>query len=134
LKKQRKRPLDDGEPCIRHNCIKCCIDTQMPLTREDIKRISSLGYKIKNFAVKIGKEWKLRNKLGRCYFLGENGCKIYDFRPEGCRLYPLIYDEEHDKPILDELCPYREEFEPKKSDFERLLRLIDKLRKETETE
>ena len=99
----------------------------MPLTGEDIRRISSLGFKIEDFAVKIGKEWRLKNRNGKCYFLTENGCKIYDFRPEGCRLYPLVYDEESGKPILDELCPYREEFKPEKSDFEKLLKLIERL-------
>ena len=99
----------------------------MPLTSEDIRRISSLGFKIEDFAVKIGKEWRLKNRNRKCYFLTENGCKIYDFRPEGCRLYPLVYDEESGKPILDELCPYREEFKPEKSDFEKLLKLIERL-------
>ena len=124
---KRKSPLSSGEPCRRHNCVKCCIDTKMPLTSEDIRRISSLGFKIEDFAVKIGKEWRLKNRNGKCYFLTENGCKIYDFRPEGCRLYPLVYDEESGKPILDELCPYREEFKPEKSDFEKLLKLIERL-------
>ena len=133
MKEQKRSPLSCGEPCRRHNCIKCCIDTRMPLTSEDIERISSLGYKIEDFAIKVGREWRLKNKFGKCYFLTEKGCRIYEFRPEGCKLYPLIYDEDYDKPVLDELCPYREEFKPKKSDYERLLRLIEKLRTETET-
>jgi len=99
----------------------------MPLTSEDIKRISNLGFKVEDFAIKVGKEWRLRNKFGKCYFLTENGCKIYDFRPEGCRLYPLVYDENSGKPILDKLCQHREEFKPEKSDFERLLKLIERL-------
>lgn len=99
----------------------------MPLTLEDIKRISSLGFKIKDFAIKTKKEWRLKNKYGKCVFLTENGCKIYESRPEGCRLYPLVYDEASGEPILDDLCPYREEFKPKKSDYERLFRLLKAL-------
>lgn len=104
----------------------------MPLTSEDIRRISSLGFKVEDFTIKIGREWRLRNKHGRCYFLTERGCRIYDFRPEGCRLYPLIYDEESGKPILDNLCPYKEEFKLEKSDFEKLRKLLERLMAEAE--
>jgi len=128
---KRKYPIESGQPCRRHNCIKCCIKTEMPLTKADIELISSLGYKTEDFAIKTDKEWKLKNKFGKCVFLTENGCKIYDFRPQGCRLYPLVYDEELGKPILDELCPYREEFKVEKSDIEKLLRLIKELKPES---
>lgn len=129
---QRKSPLSSGEPCRRHDCVKCCIDTKMPLTSDDIRRISSLGFKIEDFAIKVGKEWRLRNRSGKCYFLTENGCRIYNFRPEGCRLYPLVYDEEGGKPVLDELCPYRMEFKLENSDIEKLLKLIKRLAAEAE--
>lgn len=112
---------------MRHRCVKCCVETEMPLTRDDIERISSLGYRTEDFAFKDERNFRLKNKSGRCVFLTKEGCGIYDFRPEGCRLYPLVYDEDSGKPVLDELCPYREEFDIKKSDFERLLRLIEDL-------
>lgn len=126
----RKYPIESGEPCRRHNCMKCCIKTEMLLTHSDVKRISSLGYEIEEFAVKVGKEWRLKNVSGKCYFLTENGCRIYNFRPEGCRLYPLVYHETRGKLVLDELCLYREEFKPKKSDFEMLLALLKELKAE----
>ena len=122
-----KSSLESGEPCVRHRCVKCCIETEMPLTEEDIRRISGLGYKVEEFSVRDGKKFRLKNKFGRCVFLTDEGCKIYAFRPEGCRLYPLVFDDSLKKPVLDELCPYREEFDIKKSDLERLLRLIEKL-------
>jgi len=34
-------------------------------------------------------------------------CLIYEHRPEGCRLYPIIFDKENNCAILDEDCPYR---------------------------
>lgn len=35
----------------------------------------------------------MKNLEGRCVFLdlAKRGCTIYDFRPEGCRIYPVIY-------------------------------------------
>mgnify|MGYP003884730673 CR=1 FL=1 len=102
----------------------------MPLTEGDIKLITSLGYKTEDFAIKDGKEWKLKNVNGKCVFLNKNGCKIYDFRPQGCRLYPLVYDETTGKPVLDELCPYRKKFRIGKDDIKKLLKLIEKLKVE----
>ncbi|HIE14522.1 TPA: YkgJ family cysteine cluster protein [Candidatus Bathyarchaeota archaeon] len=96
----------------------------MPLTETDIKRISGLGYKLEEFTVRDGKRFKLKNKNGKCVFLTENGCKIYNYRPEGCRLYPLIYDESINKPVLDDYCPYKNEFKPTKDDAEKLINLI----------
>lgn len=122
--KTRNYPLESGTPCKRHKCIKCCVETEMPLTETDIKRISGLGYKLEEFTVRDGKRFKLKNKNGKCVFLTENGCKIYNYRPEGCRLYPLIYDESINKPVLDDYCPYKNEFKPTKDDAEKLINLI----------
>jgi len=119
-----KHPLRSGVPCRRYRCIKCCIETEMPLTRTDIKRILSLGYPLQYFVVKDGETLKLKNVNGRCVFLTEGGCKIYNHRPEGCRLYPLIYDENLNKPVLDDYCPHKNEFQPKKDDAEKLINLI----------
>ncbi|MDI9645112.1 MAG: YkgJ family cysteine cluster protein [Archaeoglobales archaeon] len=49
-------------------CGKCCYSTEMPLTEEDIKRIESLGYSRKDFAIKIDGIFRLRNINGRCIF------------------------------------------------------------------
>ncbi len=65
----------------------------MPLTRSDIERIKSLGYSEDYFVVydEDGIP-RLRNVDGHCVFLDpETGaCKIYPWRPMGCRLYPLV--------------------------------------------
>lgn len=88
-------------------CAKCCYDTEMPLTREDIARIVSLGYKISDF-VRVGADGipRLKNVNGHCVFLDEDTgkCKIYPWRPLGCRLYPLIYIDGVG-PGFDEYCP-----------------------------
>lgn len=101
---------------IRVNCVingvfcgKCCYNTEMPLTEEDVERIESLGYSRRDFAVKVNGIYRLRNVNGKCYFLDdENRCKIYDFRPIGCRIYPVILDLEGGA-IVDDICPRRDE-------------------------
>ncbi len=112
-------------PCRSNDrfCAKCCLDTKMPLTREDIERIKSRGYPEWYFVT-----WddvpRLRNVEGRCVFLGEDGsCSIYEDRPLGCRLYPLVYDPERGV-ILDDLCPRRGEARYDESDVKALISLI----------
>jgi len=125
----KKHPLGSGIPCMIHSCVECCIETCMPLSRIDIKRISRQGYKIKDFVVKRKRERRLKNSNGRCVFLGDNGCKIYSFRPEGCRLYPLVYNENNGKVVIHDLCPYGHEFKVGRDDIEKLHVLIKKLYK-----
>ncbi len=36
----KKHLLNSGIPCTIHNCVKCCIETRMPLSRIDIERES----------------------------------------------------------------------------------------------
>jgi Fe-S-cluster containining protein len=123
----KKHLLSSGIPCTIHSCVKCCIDTRMPLTRLDIARISRQGYKLKDFVVKRKRERRLKNRNGRCVFLGDNGCKIYSSRPEGCRLYPLVYNEYNGKGFIHDFCPYGQEFKVSKDDIEKLNVLIKKL-------
>jgi Fe-S-cluster containining protein len=119
--------LSSGIPCTIHKCVKCCIDTLMPLTQFDVGRISRQGYKHKDFVVKRRKERVLKNIDGRCVFLGDDGCIIYVFRPEGCRLYPLVYNEKYEKVVLHHLCPYGHEFKVSRDDIDDLLALYRKL-------
>jgi|Deesub1362B_J571_1020462.scaffolds.fasta_scaffold00038_111 hypothetical protein len=98
-------------------CGKCCYNTEMPLTEIDIDRIKKLGYKTEEFVVEVlksvmdreKKEKKkiikqLRNVDGKCFFLEDNKCKIYPFRPRGCRIYPLVLDSK-DEIVVDDICP-----------------------------
>ena len=129
-----KHFLGSGIPCVKHKCMKCCIETSMPLSRSDMKRILKEGYQFRDFAVKIGKEWCLRNSSGRCIFSSEGVCKIYSFRPEGCRIYPLVYDENTRKAMLDPTCPYGYDFEVREEDVKNLKILLKRLKKETRRE
>lgn len=79
----------------------------MPLTKRDIERIKSLGFAEEYFVDRRHRIPRLKNIEGHCVFLdtSTNTCTIYPDRPEGCRLYPLVYDEESDKVLVDPLCP-----------------------------
>jgi Fe-S-cluster containining protein len=125
----KKHLLSSGTPCTVHSCVKCCIDTRMPLTCFDVERISEQGYRIKDFVVKRRRERQLKNRDGRCVFLGDNGCIIYSFRPEGCRLYPMVYNEDNGKGVIHDFCPYGHEFEVGIDDIENLFALIKELDK-----
>ena len=39
-----------------------------------------------------------------------NQCNIYEIRPFGCRFYPIIYDPNNNRCILDQDCPHQEPF------------------------
>ncbi|MCD6370398.1 MAG: YkgJ family cysteine cluster protein [Thermoplasmata archaeon] len=96
-------------PCLRHGCSKCCYNTEMMLTENDVNRIISLGYQ--DFYYQKDGFIYLKNEDDKCIFLDENGrCKIYPHRPLGCKYYPHIYDYENDEILLDKDCPYRKEF------------------------
>ncbi len=87
-------------------CGRCCLDTEMPLTEEDVETIERLGYRREEFSVVVNGIRRLRNVNGRCYFLDEsNRCRIYDHRPIGCRIYPVVFDPETGRAIVDKLCP-----------------------------
>ncbi|MBU0628197.1 MAG: YkgJ family cysteine cluster protein [Nanoarchaeota archaeon] len=71
-------------------CGKCCNPPR--LYKEDIKRIKKLGYKEDDFIYtdNLNNNY-LKNKDGWCIFLKKGKtaeCKIYNFRPKICRLYP----------------------------------------------
>jgi len=98
------------------NCGKCCLETEMILSFEDIELIK------KNSIDNIGEgdfvfkndndQFQLQNIEGHCVFLNysANKCKIYEFRPQGCRFYPLIYDIDKKKCLLDDDCPRKDQF------------------------
>ena len=98
--------LLDGEICLKYKCFRCCLNTEMPLTEDDIARIESLGYSRDYFVVIKDGVPRLRNVNGRCVFLNDDGlCRIYEHRPIGCRLYPIIQVDDYCMPDY-EYCPY----------------------------
>ena len=120
----------NGYPCLKHNCRYCCFDTEMNLTREDIIRIEDAGYKTKDFVVTKKGENYLKNFNRQCFFLTNSGCSIHHLKPEGCRLYPLVYDEENNSIFLDPLCPHKSEFKIGKQDIKNMLKILKKLYEE----
>ena len=92
------------------NCGKCCLETEMILSQQDIKIIISNLPNIKkqDFIFKnTNEQYQLRNIEGHCFFfdVSNKECKIYKFRPQGCRFYPLIYDFNKKDCRLDDDCP-----------------------------
>ena len=109
-------------------CGKCCYNTEMPLTKEDVERIERLGFKREEFTVEVDGILRLRNLNGRCVFLdNDNRCKIYDHRPLGCKIYPAILDESC-RVVVDDKCPRKHEVS--KRDLRKVKKLLKKLVRE----
>ncbi len=101
----------------------------MILTKRDIRRLESLGYNREDFSEFRDGFIRLRNVDGRCFFLKSGRCSVYEYRPLGCRAYPVIFDLSLGECILDELCPARhtvsrEEMKEKCELVKRILREI----------
>ncbi len=117
------QPMED--PCARHGCHVCCLETRMTLTEADVGRLDGAGFK--NFAHVNGDgDLELENHAGRCVFLNAGRCDAYAVRPEGCQLYPLILDLRNDRVIKDELCPHRGDFPILSDHADRLRRSVEK--------
>ncbi|MEM1517134.1 MAG: YkgJ family cysteine cluster protein [Thermofilum sp.] len=88
------------------SCGLCCRATEMVLLRKDVERLERLGYRRGDFAVESGGFARLRNVDGYCYFYDKATglCRVYEHRPLGCRLYPLVFDEVRGV-LLDPECP-----------------------------
>ncbi|MFX1536182.1 MAG: YkgJ family cysteine cluster protein [Promethearchaeota archaeon] len=88
-------------------CGYCCLETEMPLTREDISRIHQQGYKKRTFVRKLGNLNVLKNVNGHCVFFQPETkmCKVYSIRPDGCKYYPILYIVDEQSCTVDEECP-----------------------------
>lgn len=87
-------------------CGKCCFETEMLLSKKDIKRLIKKGYELTFFS-RLDRGYQiLKNQNGHCVFFNKKTkkCKVYKSRPMGCRLYPIIYDERKGV-VVDKLCP-----------------------------
>ena len=118
-------------PCLERDCHECCLETEMPLAERDKKRLEARGHDAAGFTVVEDGFTFLANVEGRCYFLGDDGrCKEYGHRPEGCRLYPLVLDEEMSDFDMDHLCPHADVVEAEAADETALLELLDRMARE----
>jgi Fe-S-cluster containining protein len=113
--------------CLHYGCIKCCLNTEMPLSALDIARIESLGFSESSFIIKRDGNRQLKNLSGRCVFHDGRRCTIHSHRPEGCQLYPVILNEDTGEAVLDSYCPHREKFQLTPSISRRVIKLVRKL-------
>ena len=111
------------------NCGVCCTETEMLLSKKDIKRLEKIGFS-KNLFVVFDKHGyaQLRNREGYCFFYDRlnHQCSVYVDRPAGCRVYPVILDEDKGI-ILDNICDSRKsitQFE-KNLKGKRVIRLLE---------
>ena len=116
--------------CIDHKCIQCCLDTKMILSYQDIERIKRLGFDTNFFVTRRDGWLQLKNRDGRCVFHNGIKCSIYDHRPEGCRMYPVIFDKDNNCAILDKECPYRTKFLITQSLRKKLFLLVSRIESE----
>lgn len=81
----------------------------MLLSKKDIKRLEDRGYRPNQF-VRYDKQGyaTLKNREGYCVFYdrAKRQCSEYVNRPSGCRVYPVIVDEEKGI-VLDTICESR---------------------------
>ena len=116
--------------CMRYKCTQCCSETEMSLSNEDIEQIKGLGFDFDSFVVNRDDWLQLKNYDGRCVFNDGKQCLIYENRPEGCKLYPITYDEDENCAVLDEDCPHRNSFKISKVELEMVSFLVTKLKNE----
>jgi len=114
-------------PCRAIRCTACCQYTNMLLTKEDIARIEALGHPAASFQQQGTLGIQLKNVNGHCVFLSAGQCTIYNCRPQGCTLYPIVLDRTTGEAIRDDTCPRYQEFPLTKETRRRLRRLIQTL-------
>ena len=117
-------------PCLDHHCIQCCTQTNMVLSNQDIQTIERLGFS-SGFFIQNNNGWlQLKNRQNRCVFHNGEYCIIYENRPLGCKLYPLVYQEDTHKVIFDAECPYTHQFTLTTTKQKQLIDLVNTLRTE----
>ncbi len=122
------------------NCGVCCTETEMLLSKKDIKRLEKKGFSQNQF-VNYDKQGYavLKNRDGYCVFydLKNRKCSVYADRPAGCRVYPVIVDEDTGI-ILDDICQSRRSITQSEKNLKgkrviRLLEIIDSEAQERRT-
>jgi len=128
---KRAIPTEGEQPCRRRGCVHCCLHTEMPLTNEDVKRLSGLGFDPTFFSENVDGWLQLKNTSeGKCFFLEDKLCSIYPYRPEGCTLYPIVFETETGDAILDPECPHTDEYLVPNELRRQVSQLVDRLRRE----
>ncbi len=117
-------------------CGVCCKDTEMLLSNEDIERLERKGYD-KTFFVRFDKDGYavLRNLNENCVFFDpeKRVCRERASRPIGCRIYPVMHDEDTGI-VTDSICPARNTISEKQKAKrgKKVLKLLEKIDAEAE--
>lgn len=105
------------------NCALCCEVNRIPVTDKDISRIHKSGIDIdqileeispvlirsKNIRDKFVKAYIMRKKpfINDCVFLTEDKmCKIHQFKPLACRIYPFATRISEENEIVFQIHPH----------------------------
>jgi Fe-S-cluster containining protein len=81
----------------------------MMLSNADVERLEKVGYTRQKFMRYDNHGFaRLQNCHGFCVFYDVVKCRclIYEHRPLGCRIYPVIYSEQEGI-VVDSLCPMK---------------------------
>ncbi len=117
--------------CIK--CGNCCLDTEMNLSNQDILKIfTKINPEFDFYYEKDGFLY-LMNDNNQCifYYAPDKKCTIHRYRPQGCRLYPFVYD--NGECVIDKDCLNRENIKYiKKSKSKKVKKFIKLLEKERE--
>jgi Fe-S-cluster containining protein len=118
------------------HCGKCCEETEMLLSEADARRLEQNGYRRRYFtSVDRQGFCRLKNSNGYCVFYdrAKQRCKVYRYRPQGCRVYPVIYSQE-DGVIVDDLCPMKDSVSrvELRQKGKRVLRLLERIDEEAQ--
>jgi Fe-S-cluster containining protein len=109
----------------------------MLLSEEDIELIKIEGYRRDQFVRLENGYTFLRNYQGHCVFYcpEDASCLIYKHRPVGCRLYPVIYDEDKGVEVIDDICCARDTISKKEKKLHgrKVVNLLKKIDKEAES-
>jgi len=139
---------------MEHQCSACCHDIEMLLTASDLARIQAARPGMDFFFRADDGYLQLRTRDppaaqgawgGKdpdpatvttqprpCIFLDPSGaCSIHDIRPEGCRLYPAVWDEGlRDAELDDMYCAHTDGFALPRATRDAVGRLAKRLQAE----
>jgi uncharacterized protein len=109
----------------------------MLLSKADITRLEKCGHNRDSFARFDAEGYVLlRNHQGHCVFYSQadRQCAVYAFRPSGCRVYPVIFDEENGV-VVDSICHAQNSIaeDEKMRRGKRVVKLLEKIDAEAQT-
>ncbi len=130
-------PTVDGSPCEKHNCSLCCYDIEMILTNDDLARLQTarpgedFWFQADDGYIQLRTQ-RIDTAHGQpCHFLEDGRCSVWADRPEGCRLYPAVWDDSIRAATLDaDYCPHTDEFRLPASMNDATRRLATRLEQE----